>query len=74
LLKSIFRPSTISHNPPPPPTTTASLQQEDNDNETAAAVNATTDEPFIPIGLTEEGSPKVIQLQYLSSFFFTFQV
>jgi hypothetical protein len=57
-------------------TTTASLQQQDNDNETetSALVNATTDEPNILIGPAEEGSPKVIQLQYLSSFFFTFQV
>jgi hypothetical protein len=52
-------------------------QEEDNDNETetsSAVANATTDEPFIPIGPAEEDSPKVTQLQYLSSFFFTFQV
>jgi hypothetical protein len=58
-------------------TTTASLQQEDNYDETetsAAVVNVTIDDPFIPIGPAEEDSPKVIQLQYLSSFFFTFQV
>ena len=47
------------------PTTTATVaslqQQDDNDNETSsAAVNATIDDPFIPIGPADEGPDEPI--------------